>query len=332
MTNIDHDRTEELLRQASPRPVPSPADIAAARAAVHDEWQSVTGRRRTQRFVMRFALAASLVVAALVGFSLVRTPSPVPIQVAEVVMDFGPVYLSGDDSELRATSGQAELMAGQTVVTGDDAGLAINWGAGGSLRVDENTRLTLTGPDRVQLTSGRVYFDSISTLLQPGADDGNSARLLLETMHGVVRHVGTQYMADVSRDSLVVSVREGQVEIDGRFHQGRAREGQQVTMSGSQQPSILRIDPSGRQWHWVARRTPLADVDGKTLHEFLVWACRETGLRLQFEGNAEAVARNTVLRGKIDTEPAEALRLRLATTALDWRIEEGVIYITDETR
>ena len=27
-----------------------------------------------------------------------------------------------------------------------------------------------------------------------------------------------------------------------------------------------------------------------------------------------------------------AERLRLATTALEWRIEEGVIHITDETR
>ena len=330
MTNIEHERTEELLRQASPRPVPSPADIAAARAAVRDEWQAVIGRRRTQRLVMRLALAASLVLAAFVGYSLVRAPMPTPIVVAEVVMDFGPVYLSGDDGQLRAASGQ--VMAGQTLVTEADAGLALEWGAGGSLRVDEHTRLTLTGADRVQLVSGRVYFDSVSTPQQPAAGDGNAARLRLETTHGVVRHVGTQYMADVSRDALVVSVREGQVEIDGRFHQGRAREGQQVTLSGSQQPSILSIDRSGREWAWVARRTPAADVDGKTLHEFLVWACRETGLRLQFEGNAEAVARDTVLRGRIDAEPAEALRLRLATTALKWRIEEGVIHITDETR
>ncbi|NNF49573.1 MAG: hypothetical protein HKN65_06925, partial [Woeseiaceae bacterium] len=174
MTNIDHDRTEDLLRQASPRPVPAPADIAAARAAVHEEWQAVTGRRRTQRVVLQFALAASLVLAAFVGSSLVRTPPPMPIQVAEVVMDFGPVYLSGDDAQLRATSGQTALMAGQTVVTGDDAGLALDWGVGGSLRVDENTRLTLTGPDRVALAGGRVYFDSVSTLLQPAAGDGSA--------------------------------------------------------------------------------------------------------------------------------------------------------------
>jgi hypothetical protein len=53
------------------------------------------------------------------------------------------------------------------------------------------------------------------------------------------------------------------------------------------------------------------------------------GLEMQFEGQAETVARSAILKGRIDTAPAEALRLRLATAALDWRIEEGVIYITD---
>jgi hypothetical protein len=79
----------------------------------------------------------------------------------------------------------------------------------------------------------------------------------------------------------------------------------------------------------VAKTTPGVDVDGKTLHEFLLWVSREMGLELRFEGEAEAVAREAVLRGTIDTEPAEALRLRLATAALNWRIEGGVIYITD---
>ena len=55
------------------------------------------------------------------------------------------------------------------------------------------------------------------------------------------------------------------------------------------------------------------------------------GLELRFEGQAESIAHKAVLKGTIDTEPAEALRLRLATAALAWRIEEGVIYITDES-
>jgi hypothetical protein len=102
-----------------------------------------------------------------------------------------------------------------------------------------------------------------------------------------------------------------------------------VTLTGAAQPSVLNINAYGESWNWVNRTTPAADVDGKSLHEFLTWVCREMGLEMQFEGQAETVARSAILKGRIDTAPAEALRLRLATAALDWRIEEGVIYITD---
>jgi hypothetical protein len=68
-----------------------------------------------------------------------------------------------------------------------------------------------------------------------------------------------------------------------------------------------------------------------TLHQFLVRVTRELGLELNFEGRAEQVAHDAILRGTIDAEPAEALRLRLATAALDWRIDEGVITISESS-
>jgi len=40
------------------------------------------------------------------------------------------------------------------------------------------------------------------------------------------------------------------------------------------------------------------------------------------------VARGALLMGTINTSPAEALPARLATAAMDWRIDEGVIYIS----
>ena len=82
-------------------------------------------------------------------------------------------------------------------------------------------------------------------------------------------------------------------------------------------------------WAWVNRTTPSADVDGKSLHEFLTWVSREMGLELEFEGQAEGIARVAILKGRIDAEPGDALRQRLATAALNWRIDEGVIYISD---
>ena len=66
------------------------------------------------------------------------------------------------------------------------------------------------------------------------------------------------------------------------------------------------------------------------MYEFLTWVSRELGLGLVFRGDAETIARMAVLRGAIDTRPADALRVRLASAALPWRIEEGIIYVGND--
>jgi hypothetical protein len=178
----------------------------------------------------------------------------------------------------------------------------------------------------VTVEEGRVYFDSlVAGIAADGAPD-----FMIRTEHGELQHLGTQYMVEVHRDSLVVSVREGRVSIDGRYYEQTVAAGQQATIAGQQRPGVLSISRTGQAWDWIARTTPPADVDGKTLHEFLTWVCREMGLELRFEGQAERIAHDAILKGRIDTVPAEALRLRLATAALSFRIEGDVIYISNE--
>jgi hypothetical protein len=137
-------------------------------------------------------------------------------------------------------------------------------------------------------------------------------------------------MAAVDQGSLIVSVREGRVGVDTRFYDETIVAGQQGMWAGQQRPSVLRISRAGALWEWVGRTAPPADVDGKTLYQFLTWACREMGLELRFEGQTERIAHDAILKGRIDTVPAEALRLRLATAALSFRIEGDVIYISNE--
>ena len=141
---------------------------------------------------------------------------------------------------------------------------------------------------------------------------------------------GTQYMAQVDGDSLVVSVREGEVAIDGAYFDQKVGRGEQMILRGSQRPTVLNIAASGATWAWLENTTPFVDVDGHNLYEFLTWVSRELGLGLVFRGDAETIARTAVLRGVIDTRPADALRMRLASAALPWRIEEGTIYVGND--
>jgi len=328
MNKGERDTLEDLLRRASPRPVPAPEDLTAVKSAVRDEWRTVTTRRTDRLRLANFAIAASVLVGVFAVLNILRVPAVDVVQVARIEKSFGPVYVLGEQAELRPTRNLSDVMSGQTIVTGDGAGLALSWAAGGSLRADENTRIRFSSGEAVFVEEGRVYFDSIASSIG-GGDVADVPVFMLQTQYGDIRHLGTQYMTDVARDSLVVSVREGEVMIDGTYHDQTITSGQQATFVGSQRPSILSVSRTGQAWDWVGRTTPAADVDGRSLHQFLVWVSREMGLELRFEGKAEAVAEAAILRGTIDTEPADALRMRLATAALKWRIDQGVIYITD---
>lgn len=329
MTNVDHETLEDLLRHASPRPMPSKDDEAVVRAAVHQEWHELTGRRQSRRRIAQYAIAATVLVGVFAMLNVFRGPTVEAVQVATIEKNIGPVYLLGEDAVLRDTIDLANIMSGQVIVTGTDAGLSIAWGNGGSIRIDEDSRVEFTDSQSVFLESGRIYFDSQGTFLVAGTDAGGTPAVTLRTEFGDIVHLGTQYMTEVDAGGLVVSVREGQVNIEGTYHDHLASSGQQVTMTGSAQPSVLSISTYGEAWNWLNRTTPAADFEGKSLFEFLTWVSREMGLELEFEGQAEADAHDAILKGRIDMEPAEALRLRLATAGYDWRIDEGVIYISD---
>ncbi|MBU2678179.1 MAG: FecR family protein [Gammaproteobacteria bacterium] len=326
----DDDMLEQLLKKASPRPVPSSEDAEMVQRAVRDEWRKVAGRQRVRRKVMQYAVAATVLLGVFAVFNAFRAPPGESIEVASIQKTIGAIYLLGDKAELRQTDDLSRVISGQTIVTGNESGIALAWGDGGSVRMDENTRVEFVARDRIYLHVGRVYFDSESSTLTDGVTASESGSFVVQTEHGQVTHTGTQFMTQTRGGAMIISVREGEVAIANDFHQHKARPGEQVTLQGRQRPSVLSIGMTGGDWEWAGRMAPAIVVDGKPLIDFLRWASREMGLSIEFEGGAEAVARQAILRGSIDKEPSEALRLRLASAALAWRIDGGVLYISNE--
>lgn len=325
---------EQLLSHASPRPMPSASDTAAVRQAVRAEWRQVSGRHQSRRRVLSFAMAATVLVAVFSLFSLFRLPTVEAVQVASIAKSYGSVYLLGESAELRETPHLAEVLSGQTIVTGSEAGIALAWGGGGSLRMDENTRVRFVDGESVYLESGRIYFDSAPSALIAEITVGDTAGFVVRTDHGNVAHVGTQFMTGVDNaagGTMTVSVREGQVAVDGTYHSQLASAGEQVTVKGRQRPTVLSLGAHAEDWRWVGRTSPPADVDGKSIYEFLQWVHRETGLETRFEGQAERVARIELLKGTIDAAPLDALPRWMATTALEYDVDEseGVLYVRD---
>ena len=324
------DALEQLLSHATVRPTPDSHDVAAARDAIHSEWRNVISGRRSRRHVMRFAIAASVLITAISVFGLLRTPGVDIVQVAAIQKSFGTIYLLSEQSELLQAPRLETVHVGQTIVTGEDAGIAFAWINGGSVRLNENTKVEFQDEKSIILHSGQIYFDSRPAELIAGATASAANAFIVITNQGSVTHSGTQFMADVGADALVVSVREGRVSVDGSFYDGVASRGEQIVFRGSRRPTILNINDYGGAWDWIGQTSPPVDVNGKSVHVLLEWVCRELGFELEFVGDTvELAVRNELLIGRVDAEPEAALRMRMATTAFTWRLENGVIYVSD---
>ncbi len=316
---------EALLEKAVPRPSPPTNDAQAVREAVMAEWRAVAGKANTRQRMTYFAMAASVVLGVAVAFNLLRVVDTPALQVATISYSHGSIYVLGEQSELREMTDLSAVFAGQIIQTGDAAGIGFEWSSGGSLRINENTRIEFTSPESIYLKSGQIYFDSHSDLV--AAITGSSFEI--ETDHGQVKHLGTQYMTTVDSHDLSVSVREGKVQVDGRYvDTAEAVAGQRIILSGGAAPAILNFDAYGPAWAWAEEMAPPTQLDGKSIDDFLVWVARETGLTLRYEEGAEQVAGSGKFIGEVKASPREELRLRMLTANLSYRIDGGTIYVS----
>lgn len=327
MSDID-ESLEQLLSRASPRPMPDPVATTAAREAIRAEWRAASGAHRTRRRFVRFAVAATVVISVFVLFNNFRPAVSEPVRVASIQKSFGPIFVLGEQSELTQADNLASIHLGQTIVTGADAGIALAWGGGGSVRLGAATEVEFESSTSVYLHSGRLYFDSTPSVLIAGVDAGAISEFRVATDFGVVKHVGTQYMAEVDSGELRVSVREGQVDVQGRYYPRSAGQGEQLLFTGRQRPVVFSFPEYGDAWGWVSETSPAVLVDGQPVHVFLDWVSRELGMRVEYRDEAtELIAREAILEGRVDTSPEQALRLRMLTAALDWHMTEGIIYV-----
>ena len=300
------------------------------REAVMSEWQTVTGRRRTRMRVTRFAVAATVLLGAGFAFNMLQESGIAPIQVATITKSQGSIHVRGEESQMRELRDLTSVLSGQLIITDDDSGVGLAWGNGGSLRIAAATRIEFVSDNEVFLHSGRIYFDSTpSELIASDADGSGTAELRILTNHGAVSHLGTQYMTYTSDSELMVSVREGEVAVNGNYHKEKALAGQQLSIVGSSRPSITNFPRHGMAWKWIEDVSPDVQMDGRSVDVFLRWVGRETGLIVEYpDAVTQQAAQDEVLNGTIELKPRAALDVWVETTDLNWQVEEGTIKVS----
>ncbi len=339
MTDIPHrdeppDRDEaalaKLLRLGGPRP-PVPEDVCdRVYSTVRKAWDDLdpgpaedrvhanvrrAWLRRPGRHPLRvlFPLALAMTVAIAAGLWL-RSP------VDETATSFraGVVVRAIGDGLPAGT----EIRVGDRIRTGADEALSILLPDAASLRVDEDTALTVVARNRFELENGRIYADTGDRIYR-------DSRLVVDTPHGVVRDVGTQFSVLAAPDALGIAVREGRVDLERGDETHIAVAGERLQLMPGAAPNFERVQPHDPSWEWATALAPAYDIEGKSLLDFLRWAARETGRELVFEDpDLRSSAARTDLHGSVaDFAPIEAVQSVLATTRFQHRIEDGRILI-----
>lgn len=311
-----------LMRASGPRPRLPEVAVEELRQAVEKEWRTSLETRIQRRRGAVLAVAASVAIAGI-GVWLVRPAgAPQDLPVASLTRATGQVHYREPGSDWQPAAAGTILRARSELSSGSDGRSALELESGVQLRLDADTRLTFNDVRTATLEHGGLYVDT-------GAGPGNHARAFeVDTPHGRVSHLGTQYLARVDEQALRVAVREGGVSIRSPHGSFSGLAGEQLRLSAT---GLERapIEPYAEDWRWVGQVMPPYEIEGRSVEEFLAWTARETGRSVRFaSAEARELARQTTLRGSISgLEPDQALGAVLATTSLQPRIEADLIHV-----
>jgi len=314
--------TARLLAIGRPRRAIPPGARERVHAAVHEAWRDATRERRRKQAGRRWQLPVALAASvALAGVLIARFPAETvapPAPVATVALVRG-ALIGADGTRLRPGTA---LTAGVSLSTDGAGRAALSLADGTSLRVDHDTRLTLTADARMRLDAGAVYVDT-----DTAGSTGDGVTIV--TPYATATDLGTQFEVRLADEAALIRVREGKVAIAPTTTEARghhvAPAGRAARVAADGEIEASDISAHDASWAWAQSVAPAFDTaGGRKLGEFLRWSARELGLELHYSGDTGAAAAAVDLSGSLeDMTPGEALQAVMATTHLAYRVQDG---------
>ncbi len=313
----EEERVARLLRLGSPATAVSPEIERRVHDAVREAWSEATGRRRRARWVGPLAAAASI---AVVGLLVARAPlfEQAPQAPAATVAEVRGVFeLGTDDGRLL----EGDVVApGALLRTSEVSRAALELPDGTSVRLDQDTELTLLSDRRIRLGAGAVYIDT--------GGEASAAGLTVITPQAIATDIGTQFEVRLTGGATVVRVREGEVDVGTRDESRLTRAGSSAVVESGGRIRTEPVAVSDASWDWTQQVAPPFDMADRDLVDFLDWAARELGLSLGFEGDAAEAAGAVRLTGSVEgLMPRDALEAVMRTTALSYRVERDRLIV-----
>jgi ferric-dicitrate binding protein FerR (iron transport regulator) len=240
----------------------------------------------------------------LFGWTLVTAAAAAAIVIA--------IVRTPPDTSIARRAEAPPASAAMQIATGPAERKSVPLPAGGELRVDASSVVTIGEGGEIHLNKGALYLDSKGTTLPP-----------VITPAGKITDIGTRFEVRVIGDSTRVRVRDGKVRLAQSGGSSEVDAAEELLARADASTARRRIDPFGAEWAWVTRAAPRFDVEGKSLESFLDWIEREGAWTVEFSSAAlERRARSTVLHGSIeDMSTTEALEAILLACGLGHRVD-----------
>jgi ferric-dicitrate binding protein FerR (iron transport regulator) len=322
----EEEATARLLRLAGAATDTSPERAARVRAPVHQAWQA---QHRRRAMVRRAAFAGTVLAAAATLALVVRVSTPRESTAPAVAeraataerIEGAPVLRRMVGGRLVASpvSPNTSLREDDLVETDGASRVAWRTPDGSSVRLDNGARARLLSATVIDLLEGAVYVATSDT----------SKGFEVRTPMGTLRDVGTQFEVRFTGSSLRLRVRAGRVEVRRGAEVIPTSAGTEVTVAATGvRTSTMSVH--GSAWEWTASVAPVFEIEGRPLSTFLEHVAREEGWVLRYADPALArAASSIIMRGSIGGVRAEeALRVALATSGLQHRLQEGELVVS----
>jgi ferric-dicitrate binding protein FerR (iron transport regulator) len=315
------DTLAALVRAAGPRAMPQAEQMARARERVHAEWRASVASQRRGR-LQWFAAAATVVLAAGIGFFLWSRPEPA-LEVAVLSRVNGNVQVQSGSEPLVSLRAGGPLFVGQVLDTGRDARALLRFPDGMEVRIDRASSVQVDSPMALRLLKGTLYVDTRSS-------GDASPGLAIQTLAGVVRHVGTRFEVRVDDGDMRVRVRDGTALFTGTDQAVLLiASGQQLVVADGQASLATGPGAADAAWEWTGAISPMFDIEGRSLYDSVEWLGHEAGLRIVYANDAVLERAKAVrVHGNIEgLATREALVAVLTGSGFQFDLEREQVHI-----
>ncbi len=207
-------------------------------------WRVKHPRTRSARvltLVPIFAPVLLLVLGLVILFSWPKQ-EPMGARVGMVTYQEGIALRSSEDSMHRSKVGLRSIIArAERLETTEDALLMITLAGPTSLKLDGNTRVKIGDARAITVETGQVWLDV-------GKD---SRAFRVTTPAGDIMVFGTVFNVRVDKDTTVVTVSEGEVQVENDVAFTVLRKGDQVAVRPGQKPLQLSKVDAGAVMAWA---------------------------------------------------------------------------------